>query len=375
MTTDQTFVIVGAEPGRRQGRRDAARRRASTGASCSSAPSPSGPTSGRRCPRTTCAARPAREKVYVHDEGFYAEHGIELRLGRTAVDLDTSAARGRPRRRRAAALRPAAAGHGRRAAAAARSRAPTSTASSTCAASRTPTRCARGCDRGGAVVVVGAGWIGAEVAASARQRGLDVTVIDPASRPAGARARPRGRRRLPRHPRRPRRADAASDDRRRGVRGRRARSSACGPADGRAHRLRLRGRRRRRRSRAPSSPRGAGLAVDNGILVDERLRDQRRPACSPPATSPTPTTRSTASGSASSTGPTRCTRAPAAARNMLGRPARLRPAAVLLLRPVRRRHGVRRLRPQRGTASSSAATPRAASSSPSGSPATASSPA
>ena len=33
------------------------------------------------------------------------------------------------------------------------------------------------------VVVVGAGWIGAEVAASARQRGLEVTVIEPASVP------------------------------------------------------------------------------------------------------------------------------------------------------------------------------------------------
>jgi 3-phenylpropionate/trans-cinnamate dioxygenase ferredoxin reductase subunit len=30
-----------------------------------------------------------REKVYVHDEGFYAEHDIELRLGRTAESLDT----------------------------------------------------------------------------------------------------------------------------------------------------------------------------------------------------------------------------------------------------------------------------------------------
>src|SRR5688500_16119418 len=29
-----------------------------------------------------------REKVYVHDERFYAEHGIELRPGRTAVHLD-----------------------------------------------------------------------------------------------------------------------------------------------------------------------------------------------------------------------------------------------------------------------------------------------
>jgi 3-phenylpropionate/trans-cinnamate dioxygenase ferredoxin reductase component len=32
----------------------------------------------------------AREKVYVHNEGFYAEHDIELRLGRTAVSLDTA---------------------------------------------------------------------------------------------------------------------------------------------------------------------------------------------------------------------------------------------------------------------------------------------
>jgi 3-phenylpropionate/trans-cinnamate dioxygenase ferredoxin reductase subunit len=38
-------------------------------------------------------------------------------------------------------------------------------------------------DRGGALVVVGAGWIGAEVAASAKQRGVDVTVIEPAPVP------------------------------------------------------------------------------------------------------------------------------------------------------------------------------------------------
>ena len=31
-----------------------------------------------------------REKVYVHVEGFYSEHDIELRLGTTAVDLNTS---------------------------------------------------------------------------------------------------------------------------------------------------------------------------------------------------------------------------------------------------------------------------------------------
>jgi 3-phenylpropionate/trans-cinnamate dioxygenase ferredoxin reductase subunit len=38
-------------------------------------------------------------------------------------------------------------------------------------------------DGGGRVVVVGAGWIGVEFAASARQRGWEVTVIDPAAVP------------------------------------------------------------------------------------------------------------------------------------------------------------------------------------------------
>jgi 3-phenylpropionate/trans-cinnamate dioxygenase ferredoxin reductase subunit len=38
-------------------------------------------------------------------------------------------------------------------------------------------------DSGGHVAVIGAGWIGAEVAASARQRGLDVTLIAPESVP------------------------------------------------------------------------------------------------------------------------------------------------------------------------------------------------
>jgi NADPH-dependent 2,4-dienoyl-CoA reductase/sulfur reductase-like enzyme len=32
-----------------------------------------------------------REKVYVHEEAFYADHDIELRLGRTAVTLDPAA--------------------------------------------------------------------------------------------------------------------------------------------------------------------------------------------------------------------------------------------------------------------------------------------
>src|SRR6188472_3536168 len=32
-----------------------------------------------------------REKVYVHDEGWYADNGVDLRLGRTAVELSPGA--------------------------------------------------------------------------------------------------------------------------------------------------------------------------------------------------------------------------------------------------------------------------------------------
>jgi 3-phenylpropionate/trans-cinnamate dioxygenase ferredoxin reductase subunit len=124
----------------------------------------------------------AREKVYVHDEAFYAENEIELLLGRTAVSLDTSIGQvglddGRRLRYDRLLL-------------------------TTGAEPRhlsVPGEALDGVlylrsvedsdvlrerfDRGGSVVVVGAGWIGAEVAASARQRGLDVTVLDPLTVP------------------------------------------------------------------------------------------------------------------------------------------------------------------------------------------------
>jgi 3-phenylpropionate/trans-cinnamate dioxygenase ferredoxin reductase component len=123
-----------------------------------------------------------REKVYVHDESFYAEHDIELRLGRTAVSLDTSSSElelddgerlrydrlllttgARPRRLSIPGGELEGVLYLR--------------------SLRDSDTLRERLDRGGAVVVVGAGWIGAEVAASARQRGLEVTVIDPASVP------------------------------------------------------------------------------------------------------------------------------------------------------------------------------------------------
>jgi 3-phenylpropionate/trans-cinnamate dioxygenase ferredoxin reductase subunit len=119
-----------------------------------------------------------REKLFVHPGSFYADHDIELRLGRTATSLDTAA--------RTVELDDG-------------SRVPYDRLLLTTGSEprRLPVpgadlgnvlylRSAGDSDAlrsrlggGGHVVVVGAGWIGSEVAASARQRGLDVTVIDP----------------------------------------------------------------------------------------------------------------------------------------------------------------------------------------------------
>jgi 3-phenylpropionate/trans-cinnamate dioxygenase ferredoxin reductase component len=119
-----------------------------------------------------------REKVYVHDEGYYAQHDIELRLGRTAEGLDTSSSEleldggerlgydrlllttgAEPRRLSIPGAELDGVLYLR------------SVQDSDALRERL--------ERGGAVVVVGAGWIGAEVAASARQRGLEVTVVAP----------------------------------------------------------------------------------------------------------------------------------------------------------------------------------------------------
>jgi 3-phenylpropionate/trans-cinnamate dioxygenase ferredoxin reductase subunit len=123
-----------------------------------------------------------REKVYVHDEGFYGAQNIELRLGSSAVSLDPAARElslddGERLRYDRLLLATGAAPR--------RLKIPGAALPGVMylRSVRDSDALRDRLDQGGSVVVVGAGWIGAEVAASARQRGLEVTVVEPASVP------------------------------------------------------------------------------------------------------------------------------------------------------------------------------------------------
>src|SRR4051795_4762026 len=123
-----------------------------------------------------------RDKVHVHDEGFYDEHDIELWTGRRAAILAPSAGEltlddgitlRYDRLLLATGARPR------------RLAIPGSDLDGVLYLRTVEDSDAlrERLDRGGHIVVVGAGWIGTEVAASARQRGLEVTILDPASVP------------------------------------------------------------------------------------------------------------------------------------------------------------------------------------------------
>src|SRR5215207_9754888 len=123
-----------------------------------------------------------REKVYVHEAGFYAAHDIELRLERRALDLDIAASEltlDDGERLRYARLLLTTGAEPRRLSVPGADLEGVIYLRSVGDSDVLRARL----DRGGTVVVIGAGWIGAEVAASARQRGLEVTVVEPASVP------------------------------------------------------------------------------------------------------------------------------------------------------------------------------------------------
>ena len=119
-----------------------------------------------------------REKVYVHPGGFYEQQEIELVTGVTVTAIDPGASRvtlddgralGYDRLLLATGAEP-------------RRLAVPGAGLDGVYYLRTLADCDRlraRLEAGGRVVVVGAGWIGSELAASARQRGLEVTVIDP----------------------------------------------------------------------------------------------------------------------------------------------------------------------------------------------------
>jgi 3-phenylpropionate/trans-cinnamate dioxygenase ferredoxin reductase subunit len=124
----------------------------------------------------------AREKTYVHEQGFYEDHQILLETDSTVTGVDPGRSRvtladGRvydydrlllatgaePRRISIAGAELVGVHYLR--------------TLQDCDALRTRL------ETGGRVVVVGAGWIGSEFAASARQRGLEVTIVDPLALP------------------------------------------------------------------------------------------------------------------------------------------------------------------------------------------------
>lgn len=124
----------------------------------------------------------AEEPPYVHEEGYYRDEGIDLRLSTRVVDVDTDAAEvvveGGER-----------IGYGRLllATGAEPRRLPVPGAElegvhylRSLAESQ---RLGERIERGARVAVIGAGWIGAEFAASARQKGNEVTLIELGSVP------------------------------------------------------------------------------------------------------------------------------------------------------------------------------------------------
>jgi 3-phenylpropionate/trans-cinnamate dioxygenase ferredoxin reductase subunit len=123
-----------------------------------------------------------REKAYVHEQGFYKDQEIDLVLDATATSIDLAAASvalgdgsGLPfdRLLLATGAEPR------------RIEVPGADLEGVHYL-RTLADCdllRERLDAGGRVAVVGAGWIGSEFAASARQRGLEVALIDPLALP------------------------------------------------------------------------------------------------------------------------------------------------------------------------------------------------
>src|SRR3954447_21819314 len=87
MTADQTFVIVGASLAGAKAA-ETLRTEGFEGRVVLVGAEQARPYERPPLSKDYLRGEVGREKVYVHHEGFYDEHAIELRLGRTAVSLD-----------------------------------------------------------------------------------------------------------------------------------------------------------------------------------------------------------------------------------------------------------------------------------------------
>ena len=362
----------GWRAGRREGGRDAARPRGSTATSCSSATSRSARTSARRWPRATCSARTnATRSSSTRPTGTTATTSTcalappsPRSTARALVAFDGGTHR----------LRQAAAHDRRLGRADRRSPALTSATCSTCGRWRSRSALRAAFTPAARVVIVGAGWIGLEAAAAARQAGCSVTIVEPQPGAAAtARSAPSSARSSPTCTARTAWCSASA-----------SRSTEFRPAEvsgsSRAGRSRegwpvgwvvtdsgaelpadvVVGRHRRGPQRRPRHGR-PGLEVDNGV------RDRRR-RCAPPTR-----TSSRPGDVANSYLPllgrhvrvdhwANALHGGQAAAQVHARPGRrVQPRAVLLQRPVRPGHGVlgpavaRQLRPGRSTAATATA--------------------
>jgi 3-phenylpropionate/trans-cinnamate dioxygenase ferredoxin reductase subunit len=177
MSSDQTFVIVGAGLAGAKAA-ETVRSEGFDGRVVLVGAEPERPYHRPPLSKDYLRGEAGRETVYVHDSAFYDERDIELRLGRQAADLrvasndlvlDDGERLHYDRLLLTTGAQPRRLG------------VPGSDLDGVLYLRSVDDsdRLRERLDRGGSVVVIGAGWIGSEVAASARQRGLEVTVVEP----------------------------------------------------------------------------------------------------------------------------------------------------------------------------------------------------
>ncbi|MGV9775494.1 NAD(P)/FAD-dependent oxidoreductase [Streptosporangium sp. NPDC003464] len=267
MTTEQTFVIVGAGLAGAKAAQSL-REEGFTGRITLIGAEAERPYERPPLSKGYLLGKEEKAKVYVHDEGWYGEHSVELLTGRRVTGIDRSAHEvelddGRRLGYAKLLLAPGASPR--------RLDVPGADLDGVhYLRSLDDSERLRGAVRGGGrVVVVGAGWIGLETAAAARGYGCEVTVVEPRPVPLQAALGPEMG------------AFFAEVHRRQGVDVRLGRGVTGFRGDGRVQAVLTDDG-----GEIPADvvivgvgvhpdvelAERAGLAVDNGIVVDESLR-------------------------------------------------------------------------------------------------------